>query len=168
MGLDDGAQLSCRQIRKDGEDVPHGRNHALDTSEQHHRSQVDHLVRLRGVAFGRLARTQHGQERVGQVELHELRRWEELVLEDEATLECALEVLGAVACDVQDRGQSDVLEYTFGLGDLHDLGELRHTAAYCTCLQSQRKCYAFEGIFQGHEQGICVDAPHRLEGVLSM
>lgn len=82
---------------------PHRRYNAPESHELHGGRQVDRLVRLARVAFGRLARAQEGKERVWEVEAHEACYCQPPVSQRKSGLERAVRVLLAVARKV-DQG----------------------------------------------------------------
>jgi hypothetical protein len=83
--------------------VPHRRNDATESAEQHRGRKVHGLIWLLLVALGRLARTEVCQHCLRQIEVHESRYGKSAIVEGKARLERVF-VLMTMASEVENVG----------------------------------------------------------------
>jgi hypothetical protein len=103
-------------------DTPHGRGHTLEPSEEHRGCQMNGLAGLCSVSPGCPACAENSQKPRGQLELHGFRHKKQAIFIMKAPLERIRQVLGAVTCNIQDRGGWYMLEHLPAAEDLHNLG----------------------------------------------
>jgi hypothetical protein len=83
------------------ETLPHGADDILEAAEKHGRREMHSLIRQCPVSLRRFAGAEEGEERTGQVELHELCDRQAPVAKAKAALKGVLRILNSVTGKVR-------------------------------------------------------------------